>query len=53
MDWFFNLLVANFLDSLFTGLMVAAIIVFVFRYLGVRGVMIRIDIESRDRDPEK
>ena len=38
------------LDALFTGLMLAAVIVFVLRFLKVRGVTFKFEVEGRDQD---
>ena len=41
----------QFLDALFTGLMLVAVIAFTVRFLRVRGVTFKVDVDSRDRDP--
>ena len=54
MDLFSQSRFLNFLshlwDTLFTGLMIAADIAFVFRFLRVRGVTLKVEVESRDQD---
>ena len=42
--------VFQFLDALFTGLMVAAVIAFTVRFLRVRGVTFKVDVDGRDQD---
>ena len=42
--------VFGFLDALFTGLMLAAVIAFTVRFLKVRGVTFKVDVDSRDQD---
>ena len=39
-----------FLDALFTGLMVAAVLAFAVRFLKVRGVSFKVEVDSRDQD---
>ena len=46
----YMLVLAYFLDALFTGLMLVAVIAFAFRFLRVRGVTFRVDAENRDQD---
>ena len=43
-------MVLRFLDTLFTGLMLAAVIAFTVRLLRVRGVTFKVDVDSRDKD---
>ena len=38
------------LDSLFTGLMLVAVIAFTVRFLKVRGVTFKVDVDNRDQD---
>ena len=40
----------QFLEALFTGLMLAAVIAFTVRFLKVRGVTFKVDVDSRDQD---
>ena len=40
----------RFLDALFTGLMLAAVLAFAVRFLKVRGVTFKVEVESRDQD---
>ena len=42
--------IEQFLEALFTGLMLAAVIAFVLRHLKLRGVSFKVDVESRDQD---
>ena len=42
--------IEQFLDALFTGLMVAAVIAFVLRVLSLRAVTFKVEVESRDQD---
>ena len=42
--------VFRFLDALFTGLMLAAVIAFAVRVLKVRGVTFKVDVDGRDQD---
>ena len=42
--------IERFLEALFTGLMLAAVIAFVLRHLKSIGVTFRVDVESRDQD---
>ena len=53
MDMWFHTLWSHLLDALFTGLMVAAVIAFVFRFLRVRGVTFKVEVESRSQDPSE
>ena len=42
----------RFLDVLFTGLMVAAVLAFAVRFLKVRGVTLKVEVDRRDQDSE-
>ena len=42
--------VIRFLDALFTGLMLAAVLAFAVRFLKVRGVTFKVEVDSRDQD---
>ena len=42
--------VYRLLDALFTGLMLVAVIAFTVRFLKVRGVTFKVDVDSRDQD---
>ena len=42
--------ISQFLDALFTGLMLAVVITFTVRFLKVRGVTFKVDVDSRDQD---
>ena len=49
MPWL-NMAVAAFMHTLFTGLTWAAVIVFLLRFLRVRSVIFKCEIESRDHE---
>ena len=40
----------RFLDALFTGLMLAGVLAFAVRFLKVRGVTFKVEVDSRDQD---
>ena len=40
----------QFLNALFTGLMLAAVLAFAVRFLKVRGVSFKVEVDSRDQD---
>ena len=42
--------VLRFVDALFTGLMLAAVLVFAVRFLKVRGVTFKVEVDDRDQD---
>ena len=46
----FEFAIYQFLDALFTGVMVAAVIAFTIRFLRVRGVTFKVDVDGRDQD---
>lgn len=46
----FEFVVFRFLDALFTGLMLAAVIAFTVRLLKVKGVTVKVVVDNRDRD---
>ncbi len=45
--------VIRFLDALFTALMIIAVIAFAVRFLRVRGITFKADIDSPDQDDGK
>ena len=42
--------VIRFLDALFTGLMLIAVIAVAVRFLGVRRITFKVDVDGRDQD---
>ena len=50
MEWFLESVMLRFLDELFTGLMLTAVIAFTVRFLRVRGVTFKVEVDSRDQD---